>query len=151
MLVIVKSVFDCNSNRLFDEVKKSKLLLYISKPLVKFVPLRTQPLPRKWREGKYLVEMYLLGFIPLGEQWIVITIDHDQKHIRDNGHSKLINRWDHHINLTDLGNNKTLYTDSIDIEAGALTLFIVLFACAFYRWRQKRCKMLIKHQFNYNR
>lgn len=150
MLVIVKSVLNCNSGRLFNEVKKSKSFLYICKPLVQFLPLPAQPFPEEWKEGKYWVKVYLLGFIPFGKQWIVITIDQNQKHIRDNGYSKFISKWDHHIDLTDIGNNQTLYTDTINISAGMFTPFIVLFAHVFYRWRQKRWKKLIKYNFNYD-
>ncbi|PSL32972.1 hypothetical protein B0H99_11082 [Planomicrobium soli] len=150
MLVTVKSVFNCNSDRFFDEIRKSKSLLYISKPLIKFKSLRRQLLPRELSEGKYLVKMYLLGLIPLGKQWIVITIDPNKKLIRDNGYSKLISKWDHQISLINIGNHKTLYTDAIEIDAGVLTPVIGVFAYIFYRWRQKRWKKLIKRNFNYD-
>lgn len=150
MLVKVMSVFNCNSDELFNEVKKSKSLLYIAKPLVKFVQLQNHPLPDLWEEGKYLIKMYILGFIPFGNQWIVISVDDDIKHIRDNGYSKLIKKWDHNIYLKDIGNSKTLYVDTIEINAGVLTLFIVLFANIFYRLRQKRWRKLINNKFDYD-
>lgn len=150
MLVKVMSIFNCNSDELFNEVKKSKSLFYIAKPLVKFVRLPNHPLPDLWEEGKYLVKMYILGFIPFGSQWIVITVNDDMKHIRDNGYSMLIKKWDHNIYLKDIGNNKTLYADTIEINAGILTIFIVLFANVFYRLRQKRWKKLINNKFDYD-
>ena len=143
------SVFDCDSEELFMEIKRTKSLIYITKPLVKFVQLPEHPLPELWEEGKYLVKMYILRFIPFGKQWIVISIDNNKLHIRDNGYSKLIKKWDHNIYLKDIGNNKTLYADTIDINAGVLTIFVVLFASIFYRCRQKRWNKLIKNKFNY--
>lgn len=142
------SVFNCDSEELFNEIKKTSSLIYIGKPLVKFVPI--YPLPEMWEEGKYLIKMYILGFIPFGKQWIVISVDKDNKHIRDNGYSKLIKKWDHNIYLKDIGNHKTLYADTIEINAGILTIFIVLFANIFYRLRQKRWSKLIINKFNYN-
>ncbi|MDQ0114865.1 hypothetical protein [Paenibacillus harenae] len=150
MLVKVMSVFNCDSEKLFHEVKKSKSLVYIGKPLVKFVQLPKHPLPEVWEDGKYPIKMYILGFIPMGKQWIVISVHNDNKRIRDNGYSNLIKKWDHNIHLTDIGDNKTLYVDTIDINAGILTYFIVLFANVFYRWRQKRWRKLINNKFNYN-
>ncbi|MBD0384725.1 hypothetical protein [Paenibacillus sedimenti] len=150
MLVKVMSVFNCDADELFKEVRKTKSLIYIGKPLVKFVQLPIHPLPEVWKEGRYLLKMYILGFIPFGKQWIVISVDNDIKHIRDNGYSKLIKKWDHNIYLKDIGNNKTLYADTIDINAGILTIFIVLFAHIFYRLRQKRWSKLINNKFNYN-
>ena len=149
MLVKVMSVFNCDSEELFGEVKKTESLFYIAKPLIKFLQLPEHPLPELWGEGKYPVKMYILGFIPFGKQWIVISIDNNNLHIRDNGYSKLIKKWDHNIYLKGVGENKTLYTDTIDINAGILTIFIAMFANIFYRWRQKRWRRLINNHFNY--
>jgi hypothetical protein len=149
MLVKVMSVFNCDSNELFREVKKTESLFYIAKPLIKFVQLPEHPLPELWKEGKYPVKMYILGFIPFGKQWIAISIYNNNLHIRDNGYSKLIKKWDHNIYLKGVGENKTLYTDTIDINAGILTIFIAMFAKIFYRWRQKRWRRLINNHFNY--
>ena len=143
------SVFNCDSEELFREVKKTESLFYIAKPLIKFVQLPEHPLPELWEEGKYPVKMYILGFIPFGKQWIVISIDNSNLHIRDNGYSKLIKKWDHNIYLKGVGKNKTLYTDTIEINADILTIFIAMFANIFYRWRQKRWRRLINNHFNY--
>lgn len=151
MLVKVMSIYNCEKERLYSEIKKSKSLFYIGKPLVRFVQLPEHSIPEIWEEGRYLIKMYILGFIPFGKQWIVISIDNDKKNIRDNGYSKLIKKWDHNIYLKDLGNNKSLYVDTIDINAGLLTPFIVMFANVFYRLRQKRWKKLIKNNFTYDR
>lgn len=149
MLVKVMSVFNCNSDQLFNEIKKSKSLFYIAEPLVKFVEVENHLIPEFWEEGKYLIKMYILGFIPFGSQWIIISMDDDIKNIRDNGYSKIIKKWDHNVYLKDIGNNRTLYADTIEINAGILTLFIVLFANIFYRFRQKRWKKLINNKFDY--
>lgn len=150
MLVKVMSIFNCDSDKLFSEVKKTKSLIYIVKPLVRFVEVPEHPLPEVWKENNYLIKMYIFGFIPFGKQWIVISVDNDNKNIRDNGYSKLIKKWDHNIYLKDIGNNKTLYVDTIDINAGILTPLIVLFANILYRLRQKRWTKLINNAFNYN-
>ncbi|KLE14229.1 hypothetical protein [Clostridium sp. C8] len=149
MLVKVMSIFNCNSDQLFNEIKKSKSLFYIAEPLVKFVEVENHLIPEFWEEGKYLIKMYILGFIPFGSQWIIISMDDDIKNIRDNGYSKIIKKWDHNVYLKDIGNNRTLYADTIEINAGILTLFIVLFANIFYRFRQKRWKKLINNKFDY--
>jgi hypothetical protein len=149
MLVKVKSVFDCDSEDLFREIKKTNSLIYVAKPLVRFVQLPEHPLPELWEEGKYVVKMYILSFIPFGKQWIVISIDNNKLNMTDNGYSKLIKKWDHTISLKNVGNNKTLYADTIDINAGGLTIFVVLFAHVFYRWRQKRWNKLIQNKFTY--
>lgn len=148
MKVQVKSIFECRSKRLFDEIKKTKSLIYIAKPLIKFVPYNGNLMDR-WEDGKYLFSMYFLEFLPIGKQWIVISIDDENMKMRDNGYSKLIKKWDHIISVEKIDDKNSLYTDTIDIKAGALTIFIVLYAHIFYRYRQLRWKKIIKNKFNY--
>lgn len=148
MKVQVKSVFDCESKRLFDEIKKTKSLIYIAKPLIRFEPYNRN-LIDKWQDGNYLFSMYFLEFLPIGKQWIVISIDDENMKIRDNGHSKLIKKWDHIISVEKINDKKSLYTDTIDIKAGFFTIFIFLYAHIFYRYRQSRWKKIIKNNFNY--
>ena len=106
-------------------------------------------IPQNWDEGKYLVKMYIFGFIPFGSQWIVISIDDQMKHIRDNGYSKLIKKWDHNIYVNNLDKGRTLYLDTIEIKAGILTPIIGLFAHIFYRVRQRNWKKIINNNFKY--
>ena len=107
-------------------------------------------MPEVWEDGKYLVKMYIFGNIPFGKQWIVISLYDEEKRIRDNGYSHLIKKWDHNIHIKDICSDKTHYVDTIDIKAGILTIFVVLFANLFYRERQKRWRKLIHNQFNYD-
>lgn len=148
-MVKVASIFDCNSEVLFNEVKKTKSLFYIGKPLIQFVQLSNYPLPEIWEDGKYPTKMYMLGFIPVGIQWIVMTVDESRMYFRDNGYSKLIKKWDHKFYLKKIENDKTLYIDEVDINAGIFTPFIILFAHLFFRLRQRNWKRLIKNKFNY--
>jgi hypothetical protein len=68
--------------------------------------------------------------------------------IRDNGHSMLINRWDHRITLEPSGVG-TLYRDHVIIEAGVFTIFIWAFAQLFYRHRQRRWRKLVANGLSY--
>ena len=149
MQVKIESVFPCSTERLMKELEKIKSFIYVGKPMVHFVELPGHRLPEYWAEGKYLVEMRLFGILPLGNQWIVLSINREERHIRDNGYSSLIKKWDHNITLQEQDKGMTLYRDTIDIEAGGFTPFVVLFAQMFFRWRQKRWRKLINNQFNY--
>ena len=152
LYVIVKevSIFDCDANRLFNEVMHSKSLFYVTKPLVKFIETSEYPIPKKWRDGKYLVKVKLLGIIPFAQQWIVIRTDEARCHLLDDGYSRLIKRWHHDIYVVEIGGNKVLYIDLVDIRAGLLTPFVYLYACVFYRHRQKRWRKLIANNWAYS-
>ena len=87
MLGKVMSVFNCDSEELFGEVEKTKSL-YIAKPLIKFRQLRSIDCLNDGRKGSILLKCTILGFIPFGKQWIVISIDNNTVGMRDNGYSK---------------------------------------------------------------
>lgn len=149
MVVKELSIFNCDANRLFYEVMCSKSLFYVTRPLVKFIETSEYPIPEKWRDGKYLVKMKLLGIVPFAKQWIVIETDEANHHLLDDGYSRLIKRWRHDIYVIEIGENKALYIDHVDIKAGVLTPFVYLYACIFYRHRQKRWGKLIENNWIY--
>ena len=150
-MVRITSIFNCDCEKLFNEIKKTRSLFYIAKPLIKFVHRPYSPLPERWEEGKYHFKMYLLGCIPLGTQWIVMSIDESNMCLIDNGYSRLIKNWDHKFFVEKIGNKKTLYVDEINIRAGILTPFIVLFGNRFFRIRQRNWKKLINNGLNYEK
>lgn len=142
----LSTLCDCAADSLYDEVKKSKTMIRIAKPFIKFVQLPDYPLPEVWQEGKYLVQLLLLGFVPFGKQWIVIVPDAKYQ-LRDNGYSRLIRKWHHTIRIEDCGNSQTRYTDTVEIEAGLLTPLVYAFANLFFRWRQRQLKKLVNTNF----
>ena len=101
MKVSVSSIFDCNAKKLFAEIKKTKSLMYVARPLIKF-SLSRGDLKAEWTDGKYLFSMYFLSFFPIGKQWIVISVDDKNMRIRDNGYSKLISKWNHIISVEEI-------------------------------------------------
>jgi hypothetical protein len=118
-------------------------LLSISRPLIVF----RGDLPAQWLPGCYRVTMHLFGLIPLGWQDIGISfppVDAGVFRLRDNGHSALISRWDHDI-LARGDNDSTLYSDTIEIDAGWLTPLVWLFALVFFAHRQRRWRRLAPH------
>ena len=46
---------------------------FLLRPVVRLKPRSPEQLPARWDVGRYQVSMWLLGFIPLGRQDIVIT------------------------------------------------------------------------------
>lgn len=147
MEIKLSSLLDCQVEKAWEQVMGTKLLLYVARPLVVFKPVQPSVLPDVWSEGRYQVEMFVLGFIPFGKQWIVISKDEKKYQLRDNGYGDLIRTWDHRISMQHTGNNKTYYTDKVTIHAGIWTPVIVLYALLFYWWRQKRWKKLVRNGF----
>ena len=143
MNVYIQSIFNCSAQRLFEEVQKTENFFYVTNPLVRFVP-RDCTVDAVWKERQYVMNMYFLGFLPLGSQYIHIQLDKANMSVLDRGHSKPVPKWHHLIRIQEAGETQALYSDCIDIEAGLLTLPVVLFARCFFYYRQYRWKKLVK-------
>ena len=154
MRTLITTRLDCKPERAWEAVQTTRLLEHVAAPLLGFEPLQPRTLPETWRPGNYLVKMKFLGFIPLGKQWVVVSMPKRKKTtsrreyaIRDDGHGSLAKKWDHLITITETQDGKTQYTDQVDIDAGLLTPLIWLFSQVFYRHRQRRWRALVKRQF----
>jgi hypothetical protein len=149
MIATISTTLNASADRVAQLVQRSDTLIYISGPLIRFVPIRPGRLPEVWSPGEYRVSMRFLGILPLGEQ--SIRIEHrstDQPgtfSIRDKGGGQLVRVWDHVITIgPDVAGGRTRYEDRVEVRAGLLTPFIWLFALGFYRWRQHRWKQLLR-------
>ena len=151
MQVDISTQLPCNPRDAIEQVKSSRLLLHVAKPLVTFVPIEPSQLPHTWADGTYWVSLRLFGIIPCGKQAVVISYPSSAPFtLRNNGHSALIQKWDHVITIVPSGDG-TLYRDRVAIDAGVLTPFMWLFAQVFYRHRQRRWRQLVKHGFTYDK
>lgn len=145
------TILDCPKERAWQAVQMTRLLDFIAAPLVRFEPVQPTRLPERWNEEKYLVRMKIVGRIPFGNHWIVISFPLAEGcyQIRDNGYGDQIDKWDHWITLEDTPDGKTRYTDQVDIEAGLLTPVVWIFSQIFYRHRQRRWRKLVHRDFQY--
>lgn len=143
-------ILPCGADRLFAEVMRPEAMLYIVRPLMTFTPTPGTFLPDTWTDGHWQVHMHLLGVLPLGRQWISLTVDARQRHLRDDGHSGLVSRWTHDITVRDLGGGRALYADTVDIRAGLATPVVALWARVFFRHRQRRWARLVAGGFVYD-
>ena len=151
MKLTVSTTLACPPEWAWRKVREPATLLHVASPLLRFEPVEPTQLPDIWEAGAYRVKMKMLGVIPMGTQYVIITdMEADDSpgnrrySIRDNGYGDLANRWDHVIDLRENPDGTTFYTDKVDIEAGILTLGVWLFASVFYRWRQMRWRKLAR-------
>lgn len=146
MRAYVESVFDCPAERVWDKVQESALLLEVTWPLVRIVPVGTTAFPERWAEGETMrCKMYLLGVLPLGTHTIRMErIDQAACEIQSRESDPVVRKWDHLIRVRDTGDGKARYSDEIEIKAGWLTGLVWLFAQGFYRHRQRRWRRVAR-------
>ena len=146
MTVRVQSVFDCPPEKVWAELQTSALLREIIWPLMRFRSLDTPDLPEFWTQGStFHFCIYLFGVIPLGKHTIFIErLDPVAGEIQSREHSALVRHWDHLIRIRPTPDDRTLYSDEIEISAGPLTPLVWAFAQWFYRHRQRRWRRIAR-------
>lgn len=152
MRIHVSTQLKGTPGRVWQEVQTSKLLEYVARPLIVFEPISHPAFPEIWGNGCYQVRMRLFGVLSLGKQWIVIqpNVSPEGYDLLDDGHGDMIARWRHLITLRPTPEGFTQYTDTVEIDAGLLTIGVWLFAHIFYRYRQSRWRRLVRRNFNYD-
>lgn len=151
--VEVTTHLNADPDRVWEAANTSRLLLFVVKPMMHFIPVKPKVLPELWEEGDYLLRMKWFGIVPFGRQVISVSRPPPQgpvRMLRDNGHGTLIRRWDHLISIGPEGDG-TRYTDKIEIDAGFLTQLVSAFARKFYAHRQERWHALVKADFDYDK
>jgi hypothetical protein len=146
MKVDVSTELACSAAKAWNEVQKSSLLLRVIWPLARIEPLGGGALPERWSEGPAIeCKLFVFGIIPIGMHTLHFEkIDHEAREIRTHEHDRLVARWDHVVSVRPLGENRSIYRDLIDIDAGSLTVLVWAWASWFYRHRQRRWRALAK-------
>ena len=145
MIADVSTILDCPATKAWSQVQTSALLRHVIWPLARFVPIGA-PLPERWSEGLTVqCKLFIVGVIPLGVHTVHITkIDQGNYEIQSREQDPLIRRWDHLISIKSLGDSRSIYRDTINIDAGSLTFVVWASANWFYRHRQRRWRALAK-------
>ena len=145
MIVQKTSVFPASREVIFQKLQRLETLQYIAKPYASFEPVgKIQPI---WSAGSTSSYRFrLFGLIPFGTHTIrIIRFDPDGISSREGNEHVPV--WNHDIRLVKLDDGHTEYTDRVEIQAGWKTVFIRLWANAFYAHRQRKwIKMLEKEK-----
>jgi len=103
-----------------------------------------------WQATLFLPAMTLVmqirpfGIGPVSSHIVhVIRVDHAAREIETEENGQFVTSWNHQMRVETLPGNQSRYTDSIHLKAGLLTPPVWLFACLFYRSRQRRLRTLL--------
>ena len=101
-------------------------------------------LPETLEEGESIeLRLKLLGRIPANRHTIkLVRIDDAARIAHTNEHGGALNAWNHTLEVEPLTDTTCRYTDSIEIDAGALTPIAHAIAGALFAHRQRRWQKL---------
>ena len=145
MTVDVSTILDCSAAKAWNEVQKTSLHRHVTWPLARIVSTGA-PFPERWIEKATIqCRLFLSGIIPMGVHTLFFEkIDQKNYEIQSREHDALVPRWDHLVSIKPLDGSRSIYRDTIEIEAGSLTFVVWAWANWFYRHRQRRWRALAK-------
>ena len=145
MIVQKASIFPASREAVFKKLQRLETLQFIAKPYASFEPIgEAQSVWSVGSTSSYRFKLFCL--IPFGTHTIHI-VRFDPDGISSWEGNEHVPVWSHDITLVNLGDNHTGYTDRVEIKAGWKTIFIWLWANAFYAHRQRKwIKMLEKEK-----
>lgn len=144
MLVRAKTLLDCPVEAAWAEIQKPSLLQEVMAPMASIAPVAGEPFPDRWKAGETVrCRCWVMG-IPVGVRSIeFLSVDAANRRIRTHEWDPVVRRWDHTIALEPTDDGRTVYTDEVEIDAGALTPIVWAWASALYRHRQGRWRRRI--------
>lgn len=142
MIVQKTSVFPAGRDAIFQKLQQLETLQYIAEPYAAFEPAdRTV---HTWTAGSTSSYRFrLFCVIPFGTHTIHIE-RFDQEGISSRETNEHVPVWNHDIMLEQTDANHTRYTDRVEIHAGWKTVFIWLWANAFFAHRQRKWIKLLQ-------
>ena len=142
MIVQKTSIFPASRETVFRKLQQLETLQYIAKPFAGFEPVGEEM--KVWAVGSTSSYRFkFFGFIPYGTHTIhIIRFDPDVVSSREGNEHVPV--WNHDITMIPLDGSHTKYTDRVEIRAGWKTLFVWLWANAFYTHRQRKWIRLLK-------
>jgi hypothetical protein len=147
MRAFVQTKLPCAAEQAWDRVQTLSLLCEVCWPLITLRPGAGEAaIPERWEPGATVsLRPRLFGLIPIGTRVLHWEkVDAATREMQTREYDPLIRRWDHRIQVEPTGPNSCRYTDDVEINAGALTFPVWLFAQLFYRHRQRRWKRVAK-------
>ncbi len=142
MIVRKTSVFPAGRDTVFQKLQQLETLQYIARPYATFEPVSDAV--HIWTvDSTSSYRFRLFGVIPFGTHTIhIVRFDPDGVSSREG--NEYVPVWNHDIILEPVDAEHTRYTDRVEIKAGWKTVFIWLWANAFYAHRQRKWIKLLQ-------
>jgi len=142
--VHVESELPTSADRVWAAVLRPSTMTYVCRGVLGFPSLagRTEPFHQGDRGSGWIL---LFHALPLHRHTIeVVELDPDVRTVRTLEHGGLLRSWRHTLHVEPSTANRCRYSDTVEIDAGALTPLVVGFAKLLYRYRHRRWQRLAR-------
>lgn len=150
--VVRSCILEADADRVWEEVNRPRLLIYVAKPLVHFRLPKTLDPETAWPDGEHKVTMSAFGVLPIG--WQIVRIERPAptervRYLLDRGEGSIAVVWHHKISVESLPDPRTRYSDDVAVGAGWMTPLVWAFANILFWHRQRRLVRLAAQGFTF--
>lgn len=141
--VHVETILSTDADSVWQAMQYPVTFLYVCRGLFSLPALagRGAPLRQGERGTGWLFAFHV--FPAYRHTLEVVGVDHGSRTITTHEHGGVLSRWDHTLHVQPVTEKSCHYSDSVDIEAGALTHGVACIARGIYRYRQRRWHLLV--------
>jgi hypothetical protein len=142
--VHVETTLPTDADRVWPAMLSPVTFLYVCKGLFGVPALsgRSEALRLGERGTGWLFAFHL---IPAYRHTIeIVEVDPASKTLRTHEHGGILRSWDHTLHVEPIDERTSRYSDTVDIDAGAATVFVAALATGIYRYRQRRWRKLVR-------
>ena len=140
----VETELPTDADRVWSAMKHPSSFLYVIRGLVNFPALtgRTSPVFEGEKGSGWLFAFHV--FPAYRHTMEIHAVDESSRTIRTHEYGGVLKRWDHVLQVQPAGESRCLYSDTVTIDAGALTPLVAAIATGVYRYRQRRWHRLVQ-------
>ena len=138
----IETVLDAPPDVIWQVTRRSSTLVYVTRGMLGFEG--SENFPACWSEGTAVdTRLRLFGIVPAWKHHVhVHRVDDEARVLQTFECGGVVEQWNHRIEIIETPEG-TRYVDNLDIEAGAATGVVWLYAKALCRYRQRRLKQLV--------
>ena len=141
--ITITSELHAPADVIWERLGQVETLQKIARPFAYFTPMNDTT---QWQPGAmYCFGFRVFGLLPMGHHHInVVRWDKANWHIETHENDRIAKVWNHTIRLEPLTDQRTRYTDIVELDAGTLTWLVKGWSILFYRHRQRGWKRLLR-------
>lgn len=142
-VVRVESVLDALAPAVWELMCRLDTFLYVCRGVLGVPAMRGRhETAEVGRGGEAWI--FLFHAIPLHRHHIqIVEVDPAEGVIRTEEHGGLVRAWRHTLHVEAVGEGRSRYSDTVEIDAGWLTPVVAAFARLLYRYRHRRWRRLV--------
>lgn len=144
MIAKITTELEAPAEKVWALVKRKQTFLYVTRGLLGLPAAMSWP--EEWRESEEETgRIWFFHVIPGWKHTLRTgSIDESGYELRTQEDGGFVKAWNHLLKVEPLSEERSRYTDEVEIDAGAFTPMVWAFAHFFYRYRQARWRSLSK-------